>query len=170
MEDESLRYDQWIEEALREVVRRALMIAATSGFPGDHHFYITFETGAEGVVMPEYLRAQHPETMTIVLQHQFENLEVSGDEMGVSLQFGGKSEHLRIPFSAMTGFNDPSVNFGVQLNTLNLDDLEGEQGGLIPPTLVTDLEADSGEPGSQDNTDGGDRTAQVIALDTFRKK
>ena len=115
MDDEALRYDLWIEEALRQVIHRALELTAAEGLRGDHHFYITFRTGNPGVVVPPYLRAQHPDEMTIVLQHQFESLTVDSEMFSVVLRFNGKPEKLEIPLEAVTSFADPSVNFGLQL-------------------------------------------------------
>ncbi len=157
MDNDSLRYDEWIEQALREVIRSALSHAAAHGLDGDHHFYINFSTTADGVSIPPYLRAEHPEEMTIVLQHQFSDLAVEVDAFSVSLSFRGKAEHLRIPLAAVNSFSDPSVNFGLQLKMM-LHAGEPAPGGAEAGTATATA------------TGGDAKTAEVIALDTFRKK
>ena len=175
MDSDPFRYDAWIEEALSGVIRRALTYASENGLPGDHHFYLTFRTdeGADGVEVPAYLRAEHPEEMTIVLQHQFDELIVNEDAVWVTLRFNGKPERLRIPFEAMISFADPSVNFGLQLKMSS----EPEQDiGLEHPTADnadTGAGADlgtgtDGETGKEAASAKG--TGEVIALDAFRKK
>lgn len=151
MTTSELPYDRWLEEALRGVIRKALAHTAEHGLPGDHHFYLTFATGAEGVVISPQLRARYPEEMTIVLQHQFWELTVEGDVVSVTLKFQGRPSRLVIPLAAISAFGDPSVNFGLQLKTLAVE--AEEESGETP------------EPGKPEPP-----PAQVIALDTFRKK
>jgi len=171
MDDETLRYDLWIEEALRQVIHRALEMTAAEGLPGDHHFYITFRTNAAGVDVPPYLRAQHPDEMTIVLQHQFENLTVDAEGFSVSLRFNGNPELLVIPFEAVTSFADPSVNFGLQLKTVDMDDAEFEELAIDPVNSIEDLEPIQEKPAADmTDEDGKPKTGEVIALDAFRKK
>ena len=141
MNNDAFRYDLWIEEALRQVILRALRIAATEPLPGDHHFYITFRTSGEGVEMPSYLRAQHPDEMTIVLQHQFEELNADEEGFSVVLRFNGKPEKLVIPFDTVTSFADPSVNFGLQLKTVDLDDEDFDELSLDPVNSIEELAA-----------------------------
>ena len=108
--DSLLPYDEWVEAAMRQVVARAVAYAAANGLPGEHHFYLTFRTDHPGVVIPPRLRAQYPQEMTIVLQHQFWDLKMD-DEAGlisVGLSFGGVPASLVIPLGAMTGFADPA--------------------------------------------------------------
>src|SRR5579862_9118951 len=109
-----IRYDLLAQAALRGVVRTVLADAAKNGLPGEHHFKITFATGAPGVRLSERMRQQYPEAMTIILQHQFWDLVVSEDAFEVGLSFGGIAEKLAIPFDAITGFFDPAVQFGLQ--------------------------------------------------------
>src|SRR5437764_4177848 len=109
-----IRYDILAREALRGVVRTVLEDAAKNGLPGEHHFYITFDTRAEGVAVSQRLRAQYPAEITIVLQHQFWDLAVSANAFEVGLAFGGVPERLSVPFAAIIGFFDPSVQFGLQ--------------------------------------------------------
>lgn len=158
-----LRYDKMVEDALRGVLREAL-IASQNGLPGDHHFYITFRTRHPGVDIGENLRARHPEEMTIVLQHQYWGLDVTPEWFEVTLSFNRVNERLHIPFAAVTAFADPSAKFGLQFQAdgateaaPQLDEPEADE-----PAAKTEPEpADNGEGGS-----GG----QVIALDAFRKK
>lgn len=119
---DQIRYDLLTQQALRGVVRAVLADAARKGLPGEHHFYIAFDTNAEGVRMPDRLRAQYPEEMTIILQHQFWDLKVSEDEFEVGLSFGGVPAKLVIPFEAVKGFFDPSVQFGLQFEQVGEDD------------------------------------------------
>ncbi|PKQ06997.1 MAG: hypothetical protein CVT72_04845, partial [Alphaproteobacteria bacterium HGW-Alphaproteobacteria-11] len=107
MAEDLMRYDMLAQEALKGVVRRALRIARDQGLPGEHHFYISFRTGAPGVEISPKLKAQYPEEMTIVLQHQFWNLEVSEERFSVDLTFNKIPEKLVVPFSAVQGFFDP---------------------------------------------------------------
>src|SRR5579872_1162342 len=111
---DQIRYDLLTQQALRGVVRGVLSDAAKKGLPGEHHFYISFDTRAEGVRMSDRLRAQYPEQMTIILQHQFWDLAVNDRGFEVGLSFGGIPEKLAIPFEAINGFFDPSVQFGLQ--------------------------------------------------------
>ncbi len=191
-EDDPIRYDHWIEDALRGVIRQALAYTAENGIIGDHHFYVTFRTDTDAIDLPDYLRAQHPHEMTIVLQHQYENLSVEEDRFFVTLRFNGQAVNLDIPFEEITGFTDPSVNFGLQLKTTEVDedDLEEYDYPFEPPaaeqdraqasttlksvsSLQTTKEVADGAEKKEgdDNRNPGDApTGEVIALDAFRKK
>jgi hypothetical protein len=109
-----IRYDLLAQNALRGMVRNVLSDTARKGLPGEHHFYVTFDTRAEGVRLSPRLREKYPNEMTIVLQHQFWDLKVNGDTFEVGLSFGGMPEHLVVPFAAITSFVDPSVQFALQ--------------------------------------------------------
>jgi len=117
MSVDHIRYDLLTQQALRAVVRRVLADVAKSGLPGEHHFYVTFDTRAPGVKLSARMREQYPEEMTIVLQHQFWDLAVSDAHFEVALSFNGISEKLHIPLDAIKGFFDPSVQFGLQFET-----------------------------------------------------
>src|SRR3954467_15412685 len=114
MATDHIRYDVLARDALRGVLRRVLTDAAAHGLPGEHHFFITFVSTAEGVKLSPRLLAQYPEEMTIILQHQFWDLVVSEDRFEVGLSFGGIPERLVVPFNAIKSFFDPSVQFGLQ--------------------------------------------------------
>ena len=120
---DQIRYDLLTQQALRGVVRSVLTDAAKKGLPGDHHFYVTFATKAAGVRISERLLAQYPEEMTIILQHQFWDLDVGDTGFEVGLSFGGIPEKLTVPFEAINGFFDPSVQFGLQFEEVT----EGEE-------------------------------------------
>ncbi|HER26988.1 MAG TPA: hypothetical protein ENI69_07760 [Rhodospirillales bacterium] len=176
---ETLRYDKWVEEALRDVIRRALQQAATLGLPGDHHFFITFQTGDEGVEMPQSLRAEHANEMTIVLQHQFEDLVVEKSGFSITLSFSGRPTRLVIPFAAVTSFADPSVNFGLQLKMIPVEEIDGEEGENTAEQDVEIIPAiaqvESGDEivnvdVPSDGDDEPEKMGEVIALDAFRKK
>ncbi len=124
-----IRYDILAQEALRGVVRTAMADAARNGLPGDHHFYVTFDTHAAGVTVSERLRAQYPQDMTIVLQHQFWDLAVNDDGFEVGLAFNGVAERLVVPFAAIKSFVDPSVQFGLQFEVLPQ---EAAESGEVP--------------------------------------
>jgi uncharacterized protein len=122
-----IRYDILTQDALRGVVRTVLEDAARNGLPGEHHFYVAFDTRAEGVKLSQRMRAQYPEEMTVVLQHQFWDLVVADDQFEVGLSFGGVPERVVVPFAAIKSFVDPSVQFGVQFEMLvATDGAEGE--------------------------------------------
>jgi hypothetical protein len=143
---DQIRYDLLTQQALRGVVRGVLTDAAKKGLPGDHHFFIEFDTLAPGVRMSDRLRAQHPEKMTIILQHQFWDLAVTDTAFEVGLSFGGITERLTIPFDAIHGFFDPSVQFGLQFEEIT----EGEV--LHTPAHVLDKGQAKGQDTAPDKT------------------
>lgn len=163
---EELRYDKMVEEALRGVVRDSLVYAAENGLPGEHHFYITFRPHHPDVQMADYLKARHPDEMTIVLQHQFWDLIVTEEGFSVTLSFSGKPEPMSIPFSAVTGFADPSAKFGLQFQAvMEGDDDDDEVDAFDPePPPAAGTASDDAAP----KPEGGD--GNVVALDKFRKK
>jgi len=124
-----IRYDILTQDALRGVVRTVLEDAAKNGLPGEHHFYVAFDTRAEGVKLSQRMRAQYPEEMTVVLQHQFWDLVAADDHFEVGLSFGGVPERVVVPFAAIKSFVDPSVQFGVQFEILVAT--EGAEGDAV---------------------------------------
>jgi len=141
MSVDHIRYDLLAQEALRSVVRRVLSDVGRDGLPGEHHFYISFDTRAPGVRLSQRMREKYPEEMTIVLQHQFWDLIVTETSFEVGLSFGGIPEKLLVPFSALKGFFDPSVKFGLQFELAaaegegEADDENPDQVGAKPVTL-----------------------------------
>jgi hypothetical protein len=160
--DSLLPYDQWTEEALRQVVARAVAYAAVHGLPGQHHFYITFRTDHPGVVIPPRLRAQYPQEMTIVLQHQFWDLRMD-DEAGlisVGLSFGGIASTLVIPLAALTAFADPQVRYGLRFQVALPDaPAAADEAPPAPPPQV--ISAEKAEVPD---------APQVVSLDAFRRR
>lgn len=126
MAKDHIRYDLLVQDAFRDLFRKVLKDAAANGLPGEHHFYITFRTSAPGVKISERLRAQYPDQMTIILQHQFWDLKVDEAGFEVGLSFRQAPEKLSVPFSAVSGFFDPSVNFGAEFT------VEGEETSAAP--------------------------------------
>jgi hypothetical protein len=167
-------YDRMIEEAMRGVARTALIEAAEHGLPGEHHFYISFRTDADGVEIPAQLHAQYPEEMSIVIQHQFWDLFVDEEGFSVTVAFGGKRRHLHIPFDALTGFVDPHVNFGLQFGKTAPEGLTApeEHGALPGPSGAA---PPAGEATAQDANDEKparpeEVSDKVVPIDRFRKK
>ena len=138
MATDHIRYDLLVQDAFRGIFRKVLTDAATQGLPGEHHFYITFKTHAPGVSLSDRLRAEYPEQMTIILQHQFWDLKVHDSGFEVGLSFRRIPEKLEIPFAAVTGFFDPSVNFGAEFTAEGATDDDEEAVEDAPgPKLVT---------------------------------
>jgi hypothetical protein len=129
--DSLIPYDEIVQEALRAVVGRVLgqVEAGGSVLPGNHHFYITFKTGAPGVSVPADLKARFPDEMTIVLQNKFWDLDVRADGFSVGLSFNAMPSKLDVPFSAITAFVDPAVDFGLQFQAMGADEDEGAEHG-----------------------------------------
>ena len=157
MPHDQMRYDLLTQDAMRGVVRTALEKVQKDGLPGEHHFFITFMTQAPGVEISDVLMGRYPHEMTIVMQHQFWGLDVREDEFLVGLTFNKMPEKLRIPFSAVKGFFDPSVQFGLQFP------IEGEAEMTSESELDEQISDESAVTG--ESTPG-----EVVSLDTFRKK
>ena len=147
-------YDEMVQAALRSVVRNALQQASKEGLSGRHHFYITFESSRPDVKVPEYLRKQHPEEITIVLQHQFWDLKVDDKGFSVLLSFNEVQERIEVNYAALISFLDPSVKFGLQFEP-------------SPPALT---EKKNKKEKASDAKNTEDSVTKVVALDTFRNK
>ena len=159
-----LPYDAWTEEALRHVMVRALQHAAAHGLPGQHHFYVTFRTDHPGVAIPPRLKAQYPQEMTIVLQHQFWDLMVdeAAGLLSVGLSFGGIPSTLRIPLSSVTAFADPYVRHGMRFRA----DLEPIAANAEAPETPPDAPDEPPEPTPEPEPE----KPQVVSLDAFRRR
>ncbi|HWK45986.1 MAG TPA: ClpXP protease specificity-enhancing factor SspB [Stellaceae bacterium] len=174
----TLRYDKMVETALRGVVQQALALAAEHGLPPGHHFYITFRTGFPGVVMPEFLRTEYPDEMTVVLEHQFWGLEVDDMKFEVTLSFRSQGERLTIPLAAISAFADPSVKFGLEFPAQPTDPSAVAPAKAKPraagPKMVaaaTDEKQPSADRPDEAAGDGAAaKPGEVVRLDTFRKK
>lgn len=157
-------YGELMQMALRGVMQSALDIAAEQGLPGDHHYYITFMTEHPGVEVGEHLKAQYADEMTVVMQHQYDDLLVDKDGFAVTLRFNRRPERLVIPFDAVTAFVDPSVNFALHFQpqgdgNATEDQLQGPNDGDDPATTP---DGDDPAPGGEGGT--------VVSLDAFRNK
>ncbi|HZV05083.1 MAG TPA: ClpXP protease specificity-enhancing factor SspB [Gemmataceae bacterium] len=175
MATDHIRYDVLARDALRGVLRKVLSDAAAHGLPGEHHFFITFISTAEGVKLSPRLLAQYPDEMTIILQHQFWDLVVHEDRFEVGLSFGGIPERLVVPFSAIKSFFDPSVQFGLQFEPSDSAEPPAAKNlpaaaptaashPLAPPPAPEEQPAEGEEPSKP--SEG----AEVVRLDRFRKK
>jgi len=169
MATDHIRYDVLARDALRGVLRRVLTDAAEHGLPGDHHFFITFVSTAEGVKLSSRLLAQYPEEMTVILQHQFWDLVVTEDRFEVGLSFGGVPERLVVPFHAIKSFFDPSVQFGLQFEPAEAaDETSKTKLPSVPAPAALPIAAPS--PENQDEPGKPSEGAEVVRLDRFRKK
>jgi uncharacterized protein len=161
MAQDLYQYEKMVERALRGVVREALERAAGEGLRGQHHFYIGFATDMEGVVIPEALRDRFAQEMTIVLQHQYWDLEVGNDSFSVTLSFQKQLERLVVPFAAVRSFADPSVNFALEFAMPESGEAKAA-GVPAPIAAVPQPVADGPAPEKG--------TAEVVTLDSFRKR
>ena len=185
MAEDLIRYDILAQEALRGVMRKVLGEVSKTGLPGNHHFFITFLTRAPGVRISSRLRERYPDQMTIVVQFQYWDLKVTDSGFEIGLSFADVPEKLEIPFSAVRGFYDPSVNFELEFDVRAEED--GEEVPDQAAEQVTDLKpvpAPAKKPSAKKvekielaskDDEAGDKTpdnagAQVVSLDSFRKK
>jgi len=159
MANRGFTYETMIEEALRGVVRRVLKMVQKDGLPGDHHIYLTFQTGADGVDVSDTIRSRWPDEMTIVIQHQYWDLEVYAERFSVTLSFSDVPQKLVIPYAAITAFADPSVKFGLQFMHHTGAHDESDEA-----TAATALPASASQ--ETPAPDG----ANVVALDKFRRR
>jgi hypothetical protein len=192
MAEDQIRYDVMTQTALRGVVRSVLEQIGKTGLPGEHHLYIAFDTHGPGVSVSSRLRQQYPDEMTIVLQHQFWDLEVTQDRFEVKLSFNNVPERLVIPFAEIKAFYDPSVQFGLQFgghgaaNDAERAMSEAAPGANLPGLLENTDDSDyvaavADATGGKSNVASGSRSggdndthegpaAEVVELDAFRKK
>ncbi len=161
MAEDLMRYDQLAQNALRGVVREALRHVERSGLPGDHHFYIAFTTRFPGVSISEKLLQRYPREMTIVLQHQYSDLIITEERFEVVLFFDQVPEKLVVPFASIKGFLDPAVQFGLQFEVI-----QAEQ--LSQPAARSEDEGNSDDPANSDAEISTEE--KVVSLDAFRKK
>ena len=185
MADDHIRYDILAQDALRGVMRKVLGEVARTGLPGNHHFFITFLTGAPGVRISTRLRERYPEQMTIVLQFQYWDLKVTDTGFEVGLSFADIPEKLEIPFAAVRGFYDPSVNFELEFDVKppaeEEDELSESEGApIIAVPMAHKPEKAGDEDAAKADEEAGKSaeaksaeaksSAEVVSLDSFRKK
>ena len=154
MADE-IDYGNLMHNAMRSLIQDVLTEVKNNGLPGEHHFFITFDTNHEGVEMASWLKDRYPTEITVVMQHWYDDLEVKDDGFSVTLNFGDTPEHLVIPYEAILTFVDPSVEFGLRFETSEEDEDTDEQ----KPTVSKESNKD----------DTKKETGQVVSLDNFRK-
>jgi uncharacterized protein len=136
MDPDEIDYSAILQEALRDAVRRVLEQVAEHGLPGEHHFYIGFHTDFPGVEAPRFVREQYPQEMTIILQHQFWELEVTAEAFSVVLSFGGSHQRLTVPFAALTAFADPAADFGLRFGAAATEEPSAPEATAEPePSL-----------------------------------
>jgi hypothetical protein len=160
-EEDPLDYSRLVREALRDVPRQAMRLVASEGFPGEHHFYVTFRTSHPGVAISPGLRARYPEEMTIVLQLQYWDLAVGEEAFSVTLRFGGAPERLHVPFAALVAFADPAAQFGVRFEA-------GEEGAAPPAAPRAEAKETAlavERPGATDEAGGN-----VVDIRSFRRR
>jgi hypothetical protein len=182
MAEDLIRYDILAQDALRGVVRKVLSEVARTGLPGQHHFFVKFATKAPGVRISSRLLKEYPEEITIVLQHQFWDLTVTEHAFEVGLSFNGVPERLLVPFTALRGFLDPSVQFGLQFEpaaapaVAAVPTLPAKPGDEQQPLAVAAEPAISAggkakRPAAEkEERASGNGAAQIVSLDAFRKK
>ena len=183
--EDLIRYDVLAQEALRGVVRKVMQEVAKAGLPGEHHFYISFATHHPGVRLSTRMREQYPDEMTIVIQHQYWDLKANDHGFEIGLSFNEIPENLLIPYAAIRGFFDPSVQFGLQFEARDEDEQTGtevvplKRGGAqlvavddAPPTEKDEGAEPTADSPSDDDTaeKASDASADVVSLDAFRKK
>jgi hypothetical protein len=168
MVDDLIRYDVLYQEALLGLVKKVLAEVAQAGLPGEHHFYVTFDTRAPGVRISSRLKADYPEEMTVVLQHQFWDLTVSDSGFEVGLSFKGVPERLVVPFRAVTSFTDPHVSFQVKFDVRAEEQAEASEA---EEAAAETGPAEEGAPAPEDEKAAkSDTPGEVVSLDAFRKK
>ncbi|TJZ89574.1 hypothetical protein FA743_18330 [Paracoccus gahaiensis] len=161
MARQGLDYGGMMRRAMQGLIAEVLRKIATEGLPGEHHFFITFDTRDEGVEMAAWLRDRYPEEMTIVIQHWFDNLTIQPDHFTITLNFGNQPEPLKIPFDALRTFVDPSVEFGLRFETQD-DDEDEDEDAQADAEFQLDVEDD----GDDTPPSGG---GEVVRLDRWRK-
>jgi len=159
MTTRTIDYGNLMHRAMRGLIQDVLADVAAHGLPGEHHFFITFETGHPDVMIADWLSDRYPEEMTVVMQHWFDDLQVSDEGFAVTLNFGDSPERLFIPYDAIKTFVDPSVEFGLRFE--NQDD-EADSAESTVLTEVRDIEV-------PEDKDDGHKDAEVVSLDSFRK-
>ena len=176
--EDLIRYDILAQEALRGVVKKVIQEVARTGLPGEHHFYVTFDTQFAGVRMSNRMLEKYPEEMTIVIQHQFWDLESTDNHFSIGLSFDQIPETMVVPYSAIRGFFDPAVQFGLQFEA-DVEDVYGEDSEAkleadkavsLPSPKKLDKITDASSDDAKTDGDEEEASAEVVSLDAFRKK
>ncbi len=173
MKPTEIRYDLMVEYALRKVVEDALKQVERHGFPGEHHFYITFRTDHPYVEVPEYLKTQYPDEMTVVIQYEYDDLLIEDGNIAITLSFDDRSEHIKFPIEAITTFADPAVNFALQFQSFANYDDNAEDLDELELELIENQKASSKQDKNSKKTKtkkDSQKDGEVVSLDSFRKK
>lgn len=153
-----------VQESLRNVIKETLKLVAKNGLPGSHHFYLSFKTNYPGVDLPDFLKDEYPDEITIVLQYEFWDLEVADDSFCVTLCFNDIHERLNIPFNSIVSFVDPSVKFGLQFTSTEIED---EPVKTLP---LDEKKTNRKSVKSSETKENPTDVDNVVVLDAFRKK
>lgn len=166
---QTIEYGNLMHRALRRLIQEVLEDVRDNGLPGEHHFFITFDTRHPGVNIADWLMDRYPSDMTVVMQHWFDNLEITDDGFSVTLNFGDAPEPLYIPFEAIKTFVDPSVEFGLRFESQSdEDDVDDDEEGVSAD--VEEIDIPPAAPHAETETDTETVDADVVSLDSFRKK
>ena len=149
---DTINYAQMMQKAMQSLMIDVLKKISKNGLPGNHHYFISFDTKSEGVIVADWIKERYPEEMTIVIQHWFDNLEVNDNNFSITLNFGDNPENLTIPWASVSTFVDPSVEFGLSFKDDNQDQ--------IPESKMVIIDEDDDEK----------KDAEIVSLDSFRKK
>ena len=151
---DSINYAHMMQKAMQGLMIDVLKNISKDGLPGNHHYFITFNTQSDGVIIADWIKERYPEEMTIVIQHWFDNLEVNDNKFSITLNFGDNPENLTIPWASVSTFVDPSVEFGLSFKDDNQDQ--------IPESKMVIID--------EDENDDEKKDAEIVSLDSFRKK
>ena len=151
---DSINYAHMMQKAMQGLMIDVLKNISKDGLPGNHHYFITFNTQSDGVIIADWIKERYPEEMTIVIQHWFDNLEVNNNKFSITLNFGDNPENLTIPWASVSTFVDPSVEFGLSFKDDNQDQ--------IPESKMVIID--------EDEDDDEKKDAEIVSLDSFRKK
>lgn len=163
----SIDYGNLMHEAMRGLIQKVLMDVGENGLPGDHHFFITFDTSHPDAELADWLSDRYPGEMTVVMQHWYDNLDVSDEGFSVTLNFGDAPEPLYIPYDAIKTFVDPSVEFGLRFETQSEDEEGSEDAASAVPLPVEDK--DGADTTKNDKAKSDKTDAEIVSLDNFRK-
>ena len=153
---DSINYAHMMQKAMQGLMIDVLKNISKDGLPGNHHYFITFNTQSDGVIIADWIKERYPEEMTIVIQHWFDKLEVNDNKFSITLNFGDNPENLTIPWASVSTFVDPSVEFGLRFDDDNQDQ--------IPESKMVIIDED------EDDDDDEKKDAEIVSLDSFRKK
>lgn len=166
----TIDYGNLMHEAMRGLIRKVLTDVSENGLPGDHHFFITFDTSHPDAELADWLFDRYPGEMTVVMQHWYDNLDVTEEGFSVTLNFGDSPEPLYIPYDAIKTFVDPSVEFGLRFETQNDEDEDDAREAPAPVSVPATTASNTKDAkGSQKDAEESSKDAEIVSLDSFRK-